>query len=61
MVEAPAPVCNLIGFGDSSVDFDLRFWIRDPANGIANENKWGYQLGLIVATSAMPIPSSSWA
>jgi small-conductance mechanosensitive channel len=36
VVEAPAPVCNLIGFGDSSVDFDLRFWIRDPANGIAN-------------------------
>ena len=30
------PVCNLMGFGDSSVDFDLRFWIEDPENGQAN-------------------------
>ncbi len=36
VVERPAPVCNLVGFGDSSVDFDLRFWIADPANGIGN-------------------------
>ena len=32
----PAPACNLVGFGDSSVDFDLRFWIIDPQNGMAN-------------------------
>ena len=24
------------GFGDSSVDFDVRFWIQDPEEGIAN-------------------------
>jgi small-conductance mechanosensitive channel len=23
-----------MGFGDSSVDFELRFWIEDPHNGI---------------------------
>jgi small-conductance mechanosensitive channel len=23
-------------FGDSSVNFDLRFWIRDPENGQSN-------------------------
>jgi small-conductance mechanosensitive channel len=23
-------------FGDSSINFDLRFWINDPANGSAN-------------------------
>lgn len=32
----PEPVCNLMGFGDSSVDFGLRFWIADPQRGIAN-------------------------
>jgi small-conductance mechanosensitive channel len=32
----PAPACLLRGFGDSSVDLELRFWIRDPANGVAN-------------------------
>jgi small-conductance mechanosensitive channel len=36
VVSAPAPVCNLVGFGDSSVEFDLRFWIRDPQAGLAN-------------------------
>jgi small-conductance mechanosensitive channel len=36
VVRQPAPVCNLIAFGDSSIDFDLRFWIRDPQNGMAN-------------------------
>lgn len=33
---APAPVCNLAEFAASSVVFDLRFWIQDPANGIGN-------------------------
>ncbi len=32
----PKPVCLMKGFGDSSVDFELRFWITDPRNGIAN-------------------------
>jgi len=36
VVAQPAPVCNLVAYGESSVNFDLRFWIRDPANGIAN-------------------------
>ena len=32
----PAPNCLLVAFGDSTVDLELRFWIRDPVNGIAN-------------------------
>ncbi len=34
--ETTAPVCHLTGFGDSSLDFLLRFWIRDPQNGVVN-------------------------
>ncbi len=30
------PVCHITGFGDSSVDFILRFWIRDPTGGLTN-------------------------
>jgi len=30
------PVCHLTGFGDSSLDFVLRFWIRDPQGGVMN-------------------------
>lgn len=32
----PKPNCLLRGFGDSSVDFEMRFWIQDPMNGRAN-------------------------
>lgn len=36
VLKTPAPRCNLVEFGDSSINFDLRFWINDPANGISN-------------------------
>ena len=32
----PEPNVLLMGFGDSSVNFELRFWISDPRNGIQN-------------------------
>lgn len=31
-----APVCHIVGFGDSSVDYILRFWIVDPTQGLTN-------------------------
>ena len=36
ILKDPAPVCRLMGFGDSAVDLELRFWIEDPQNGTAN-------------------------
>lgn len=30
------PVCWLTGFGESSLNFLLRFWISDPRNGLTN-------------------------
>ncbi|MEM7242712.1 MAG: mechanosensitive ion channel domain-containing protein [Pseudomonadota bacterium] len=32
----PSPVCHIINFGDSSIDFRLRFWIKDPTGGLTN-------------------------
>ncbi len=29
-------VCHIVGFGDSSVDYILRFWISDPTEGLTN-------------------------
>ena len=29
-------VCHIVGFGDSSVDYILRFWISDPTAGLTN-------------------------
>lgn len=31
-----SPVCWMTEFGDSSLNFVLRFWIRDPQNGLTN-------------------------
>ncbi|NQV56720.1 MAG: mechanosensitive ion channel [Rhodospirillales bacterium] len=30
------PTCLIMGFGDSSIDLELRVWISDPFNGVAN-------------------------
>jgi small-conductance mechanosensitive channel len=36
VLEYPEPVCDLTAFGESSLNFMVRFWISDPTNGIAN-------------------------
>jgi small-conductance mechanosensitive channel len=36
VVTNPAPICHVVGFGDSSIDLILRFWIRDPTGGLTN-------------------------
>jgi len=34
--DVKAPVCWLTEFGDSSLNFVLRFWVTDPQNGLTN-------------------------
>ena len=34
VLKAPAPTCHLTEFGESSLDLTLRFWIRDPNDGL---------------------------
>lgn len=36
VVDNPAPVCWLTEFGDSSLNFSLRFWIKDAEAGVTN-------------------------
>ena len=36
IVESRRPLCHLKKFGDSSIDFVLRFWINDPQGGVTN-------------------------
>ncbi|MFP3867737.1 MAG: mechanosensitive ion channel family protein [Desulfobacteraceae bacterium] len=36
VLKQPAPVARLIGFGDSSIDLELRVWIKDPQKGVVN-------------------------
>jgi small-conductance mechanosensitive channel len=32
----PPPVCHITEFGESRIEFILRFWINDPQNGVTN-------------------------
>ena len=36
VLSSKQPVCHIVGFGDSSVDYILRFWILDPTAGLTN-------------------------
>ena len=36
VLRAKPAVCHIVGFGDSSVDYILRFWIADPTGGLTN-------------------------
>ena len=36
VVNTPMPVCWITEFGDSSVNFSLRFWIKDAEEGVSN-------------------------
>lgn len=36
VLRRPKPRVNVMEFGDNSVNFELRFWIEDPEEGLAN-------------------------
>ena len=36
VLKYPKPGCLLKGFGDSSVDLEIRIWVRDPMSGCSN-------------------------
>ncbi len=36
ILHMPKPRVNIMEFGDSSVNFELRFWIQDPEEGLSN-------------------------
>ncbi|HSG65815.1 MAG TPA: mechanosensitive ion channel domain-containing protein, partial [Gammaproteobacteria bacterium] len=36
VLKQPEPKCLVLGFGDSAVDLELRFWIQDAHQGVRN-------------------------
>jgi small-conductance mechanosensitive channel len=44
VLKDPHPACYLVGFGDSTVNLELRVWLNDPQNGIGSVRSnllWG--------------------
>jgi small-conductance mechanosensitive channel len=59
VVDEPAPMCNLMAIGHSSIEFDLRFWISDPEEGLTNVRSdvlMGIWQGLKDANIEVPFP-----
>jgi len=36
VIKEPRPVCHLTAFGEATIEYELRIWIEDPMNGVAN-------------------------
>jgi small-conductance mechanosensitive channel len=36
VLQEPAPVSRLMGFGENGIELELRFWIPDPQSGVNN-------------------------
>jgi small-conductance mechanosensitive channel len=36
VIKDPRPACIVTAFGDTGIEFELRIWIDDPMNGVAN-------------------------
>ncbi|MCK5395057.1 MAG: mechanosensitive ion channel [Gammaproteobacteria bacterium] len=36
ILKSPEPAARLLGFGDNGIDLELRIWINDPEEGVAN-------------------------
>lgn len=43
ILKSPEPVSLITGFGDHSVNFEIRAWIEDPVNGISNVRSSVYE------------------
>lgn len=59
VVDEPEPICNLMTIGHSSIEFDLRFWISDPEEGLTNVRSdvlMGIWQGLKDANIEVPFP-----
>lgn len=57
VLKVPKPVCLIKGFGDSSVDLELRFWINDPEGGVANVSSLVYlQVWKLFQAEGIEIP-----
>ena len=55
----PPPVCHITEFGESSINYKLRFWIRDPGQGTVNVRGDVFLLlwdGLMEAGIDIPYP-----
>ncbi|MGK7932678.1 MAG: mechanosensitive ion channel family protein [Microcystaceae cyanobacterium] len=56
VLELPTPIAWLINFGDSSIDYELRFWLDDPMIGMTVTSELSCEIWQAFADSKIEIP-----
>ena len=56
VLEYPIPLAFAVGFGDSSIDFELRFWLNDPLIGISVTSELVCEIWQAFADNDIEIP-----
>lgn len=56
VLQEPSPVAFFIGFGESSLDFELKFWIEDPLSGKSITSELGCAVWQAFAQKGIEIP-----
>lgn len=56
VLSTPEPFVNFVGFGDSSLDFELFIWIADPNQFILIKSNLNFRINRIFAENNIEIP-----
>jgi small-conductance mechanosensitive channel len=56
VLKVPSPSASFIGFGDSSLDFELQFWLDDPLIGKTISSELGCAIWKAFAENGIEIP-----
>jgi len=56
IVDDPAPVCFFTGFGDSSLKFDLRMWVRDFDVGLSTRSNVAVAVDEALRREGLEVP-----
>jgi small-conductance mechanosensitive channel len=56
VLETPPPFVNFLGFGDSSLDFQLFIWISSPKAAVETKSSLNFRINRILAENNIEIP-----
>ncbi len=56
VLETPHPFVNFLGFGDSSLDFQLFIWISSPKAAVETKSNLNFRLNRILEENGVEIP-----
>lgn len=56
VLNTPKPIVNFLGFGDSSLDFQLFIWISTPKAAVETKSNLNFRLNRILEDNGVEIP-----